>query len=129
MRQLESKTTPIEKYIYLSNLRNSNVHLFYRLVLDNFTVFKGILCEHVTILTDGYTDPYAPDLHSGGRRGMPKMVGNLPAARRYVCMSQVYPFDDFLFHWSLRWMSYPVNDPLTDSYRPVPLLQRPWFSH
>lgn len=38
MKQLESKTKPIEKYIYLSNLRNSNVHLFYRLVLDNFTV-------------------------------------------------------------------------------------------
>jgi hypothetical protein len=38
MKQLASKTTPIEKYIYLSNLRNTNTHLFYRLVLENFTV-------------------------------------------------------------------------------------------
>ncbi|TVY48010.1 NADP-dependent malic enzyme, partial [Lachnellula occidentalis] len=43
MRQLESKTTPIERYIYLSNLRNSNVHLFYRLVLDNFTTLAPLI--------------------------------------------------------------------------------------
>ena len=38
LKQLESKKTPIEKYIYLSNLRNTNVHLFYRLVMNNLTV-------------------------------------------------------------------------------------------
>jgi len=38
LQQLESKKTPIEKYIYLSNLRNTNVHLFYRLVVSNLTV-------------------------------------------------------------------------------------------
>ncbi|TVY64268.1 NADP-dependent malic enzyme, partial [Lachnellula suecica] len=43
MKQLASKTTPIEKYIYLSNLRNSNVNLFYRLVLDNFTTFAPLI--------------------------------------------------------------------------------------
>lgn len=42
LKQLDSKTTPIEKYIYLSNLRNSNVHLFYRLVLTNFTVRSSL---------------------------------------------------------------------------------------
>ena len=35
LKQLESKTSPIEKYLYLSNLRNSNVHLFYRLAVDH----------------------------------------------------------------------------------------------
>jgi len=38
LKQLMSKTTPIEKYIYLSNLRNTNPHLFFRVVLENFTV-------------------------------------------------------------------------------------------
>jgi hypothetical protein len=38
LKQLEAKKTPIEKYMYLSNLRNNNVHLFYRLVQDNLTV-------------------------------------------------------------------------------------------
>ncbi|KAM3073565.1 hypothetical protein ACMFMF_006770 [Clarireedia jacksonii] len=37
LKQLEAKKTPIEKYMYLSNLRNNNVHLFYRLVQENMT--------------------------------------------------------------------------------------------
>lgn len=35
LKQLESKDKPIEKYIYLSNLKKTNTHLFYRLALDN----------------------------------------------------------------------------------------------
>ena len=35
LKQLEQKTLPIEKFLYLSNLRNTNVHLFYRLAVDN----------------------------------------------------------------------------------------------
>ena len=35
LRQLESKSTPIDKYLYLSGLRNTNVHLFYRLAVDH----------------------------------------------------------------------------------------------
>lgn len=37
LKQLEAKTSPIEKYMYLSNLRNNNVHLFYRLVQEHLT--------------------------------------------------------------------------------------------
>jgi malate dehydrogenase (oxaloacetate-decarboxylating)(NADP+) len=39
---LESKKSPIEKYIYLSNLRNTNVHLFYRLVMNNLTASPDV---------------------------------------------------------------------------------------
>ena len=35
LKQLASKSTPIDKYLYLSGLRNSNVHLFYRLAVDH----------------------------------------------------------------------------------------------
>ena len=35
LKQLALKTIPIDKYLYLSNLRNTNVHLFYRLVVDH----------------------------------------------------------------------------------------------
>jgi len=38
LAQLASKTTPIEKYLYLSTLRKNNVHLFYRLVTDHLKV-------------------------------------------------------------------------------------------
>ncbi|ORX63306.1 malate dehydrogenase [Anaeromyces robustus] len=36
LEQVRSKSTDLERYIYLSNLRNSNVTLFYRLLMDNF---------------------------------------------------------------------------------------------
>jgi malate dehydrogenase (oxaloacetate-decarboxylating)(NADP+) len=35
---LEMKKTNIEKYQYLSVLRNTNVHLFYRLLSNNVKV-------------------------------------------------------------------------------------------
>ena len=35
LKQLAQKTTSIDQYLYLSNLRNTNVHLFYRLVVDH----------------------------------------------------------------------------------------------
>lgn len=37
---LDAKDTPIEKYRYLSNLRYSNVNLFYRLLANNVKVGK-----------------------------------------------------------------------------------------
>jgi len=36
LEQVRSKSSDLERYIYLSNLRNSNVTLFYRLLMDNF---------------------------------------------------------------------------------------------
>jgi len=36
LEQVRSKTTDLERYIFLSNLRNNNVTLFYRLLMDNF---------------------------------------------------------------------------------------------
>jgi len=38
---LESRKTPIEKYQYLSVLRNTNVNLFYRLLAGNVKVSIG----------------------------------------------------------------------------------------
>ena len=35
LKQIGQKTQPIEKYLYLSGLRNTNVHLFYRLVVQH----------------------------------------------------------------------------------------------
>lgn len=42
---LEKKATPIEKYQYLSVLRNTDVHLFYRLLAGNIKV----RCLHSTL--------------------------------------------------------------------------------
>lgn len=35
LKQLERRTLSIDKYLYLSNLRNTNVHLYYRLVTQH----------------------------------------------------------------------------------------------
>ncbi|KAI9805322.1 MAG: hypothetical protein M1833_005775 [Piccolia ochrophora] len=43
LKQLDSKTTTIEKYLYLSVLRNNNVHLFYRLVMDHMKDLTPII--------------------------------------------------------------------------------------
>jgi malate dehydrogenase (oxaloacetate-decarboxylating)(NADP+) len=37
---LNSRKTPIEKYQYLSVLRTTNVHLFYRLITENIKVCR-----------------------------------------------------------------------------------------
>ena len=38
LEQIAAKTTSIDKYMYLSNLRNTNTDLFYRLLIDNMKV-------------------------------------------------------------------------------------------
>lgn len=38
LKLLELKQTPIEKYQYLTHLRATNVHLFYRLLSENIKV-------------------------------------------------------------------------------------------
>lgn len=39
LRLLASKHTPIDKYQYLTHLRATNVHLFYRLLSENVKVW------------------------------------------------------------------------------------------
>jgi hypothetical protein len=43
IEQINLKSNSIDKYSYLSNLRNSNVNLFYRLLIDYMKVCLGTL--------------------------------------------------------------------------------------
>ncbi|RKF59518.1 NADP-dependent malic enzyme [Erysiphe neolycopersici] len=43
LKQLASKTSPIEKYVYLSGLKNANPNLFYRLLTDNFSLITPLI--------------------------------------------------------------------------------------
>lgn len=65
LAQLALKSTPIEKYLYLSTLRKNNVHLFYRLVVDHLKVADPFCDGGSRILTCAGIDPL--DLHP--RRG------------------------------------------------------------
>ena len=43
LQQLERKSQDIDKYLYLSGLRNSNVHLFYRLVTQHLKAIAPLI--------------------------------------------------------------------------------------
>lgn len=52
MNMLNNKKTPIEKYQYLSVLRNTNVNLFYRLLSSHVKVrsrksMRSAICQEV----------------------------------------------------------------------------------
>src|SRR5690554_5603423 len=35
MKMINSRSTPLDKYLYLSTLKSSNIDLFYRVLIDN----------------------------------------------------------------------------------------------
>lgn len=43
VKQLGQKSTDMEKYLYLSGLRNTNVHLFYRLVVQHIKTIAPLI--------------------------------------------------------------------------------------
>jgi malate dehydrogenase (oxaloacetate-decarboxylating)(NADP+) len=55
MKLLELKQTPIEKYQYLTHLRATNVHLFYRLLANNLKV-RTIAPRRITSPHGGLTN-------------------------------------------------------------------------
>lgn len=43
LQQVRSKSTPLEKYIFLAQLRTSNTRLFYKLIMDDLQEFAPII--------------------------------------------------------------------------------------
>ena len=43
LKQLAQKTKDIDKYLYLSGLRNSNVHLFYRILVEHIKMIAPLI--------------------------------------------------------------------------------------
>ncbi|KAF8464875.1 hypothetical protein BDZ91DRAFT_795375 [Kalaharituber pfeilii] len=62
LEQIAAKTTTIDKYMYLSNLRNTNTDLFYRLLIDNMKeitplVYTPVVGEACVKWSHIYTQP------------------------------------------------------------------------
>ena len=80
---LEKKKTPIEKYQYLSVLRNSNVHLFYRLLAANvkeltpliYTPTVGEACQRWSEI---YTQPEGLYLSFSDKGHLHSVIQNWP---------------------------------------------------
>jgi len=75
------KKTPIEKYQYLSVLRNTNVHLFYRLLSNNIKVCPCQMPKCQEVRSDNITTgAHSSHLHSHCWRSLPEMVRDLHPA-------------------------------------------------
>lgn len=80
MAILNSRKTDIEKYQYLSVLRNTNVHLFYRLLSDNIKV-GHIRLRYGSGQSDKQVGAHSFDLHTYCWRSLPEMVRAIHSAR------------------------------------------------
>ncbi|TIA88588.1 hypothetical protein E3P99_02520 [Wallemia hederae] len=83
LSQLNSKETPIEKYIYLSQLRSSAKDTFYRLLIDNiidicpyvYTPTVGAACQLYSTI---YRKPDALYLSYNDRGHLAQIMANWP---------------------------------------------------
>ncbi|KAL2221526.1 hypothetical protein M432DRAFT_629794 [Thermoascus aurantiacus ATCC 26904] len=83
LAQLASKTTPIEKYLYLSTLRKNNVHLFYRLVTDHLKeltplIYTPVVGEACLRWSEIYQQPEGMYISYEDRGNIASVLANWP---------------------------------------------------
>ncbi|KAG6041237.1 hypothetical protein E4U41_005520 [Claviceps citrina] len=91
MKMIETRQTSIDKYLYLSTLRDQNVDLFYRLLMDNvrdlmplvYTPTIGDVCLQYSSL---YTRPEALYVSIKQRKSIRTMLRNWPRPDPEICV-------------------------------------------
>lgn len=83
MAILRSRELPIDKYLYLSTLRNTNVHLFYRLLTENITeltplIYTPTVGEACQRWSELYTQPEGLYLSWHDRGNLHSVIQNWP---------------------------------------------------
>lgn len=83
LKQLAEKTTSIDKYLYLSNLRSTNVHLFYRLVVDHVTdltplIYTPVVGEACLRWSEIYQQPEGLYISYSDRGHIASVLHNWP---------------------------------------------------
>jgi len=83
LRQLRSKTSPIEQYLYLSQLRNNNVHLFFRLAIEHVKevmplVYTPVVGEACIKWSEIYTQPEGLYISYADKGRIASVVQNWP---------------------------------------------------
>ncbi|KAF9950071.1 hypothetical protein BGZ65_006880 [Modicella reniformis] len=97
LTQLRSKTSDIEKYIFLAWLRNTNVRLFYGLVTDQleetlpliYTPTVGAACQNYSSIYPFLAPPGQPD-------GLFLSINDLPNLAQIIQNYKPYPQDPSL---------------------------------
>jgi len=91
MKMINSRQTPIDKYLYLSSLKGQNVDLFYRLVMDNirelmplvYTPTIGDVCLQYSAI---YTRPEALYISIKQRKSIRTILKNWPCKNPEICV-------------------------------------------
>ncbi|ESZ95809.1 putative malate dehydrogenase (NADP+) [Sclerotinia borealis F-4128] len=91
MRMINSRGTPIDKYLYLSNIKAQSTDLFYRLLIDNvatlmplvYTPTIGDVCLQYSTL---YTRPEALYISIKQRKSMVTILKNWPYPDPSICV-------------------------------------------
>lgn len=83
LAQLALKTTPIDKFLYLSTLRKNNVHLFYRLVTDHLReltplIYTPVVGEACQRWSEIYQQPEGMYLSWEDRGNLAAVIANWP---------------------------------------------------
>lgn len=88
---IHSRSTSIDKYLYLSEIKSNNVDLFYRLVIDNaeelfpivYTPTIGDVCLQYSTL---YTRPEALYISIKQRKSIGTILRNWPYPNPSICV-------------------------------------------
>ncbi|RDW59893.1 hypothetical protein BP6252_12980 [Coleophoma cylindrospora] len=91
MKMINSRSTNIDKYLYLSSLKSTNTDLFYRLLIDNveqlmplvYTPTIGDVCLQYSTL---YTRPEALYISIKQRKSIATLLRNWPYADPSICV-------------------------------------------
>jgi malate dehydrogenase (oxaloacetate-decarboxylating)(NADP+) len=86
LEQINQKSNPIDKYTYLSNLRNTNTNLFYRLLMDHMKeitplVYTPVVGEACLQWSHIYTQPEGLYLSYADRGNLRAVIDNWPAEK------------------------------------------------
>lgn len=91
MKMIQTRQTSIDKYLYLSSLKDQNTDLFYRLLIDNvrdlmplvYTPTIGDVCLQYSSL---YTRPEALYISIKQRKSIRTMLRNWPCSDPDICV-------------------------------------------
>ncbi|KAH8173965.1 malic enzyme, NAD binding domain-containing protein [Sarocladium implicatum] len=91
MKMIQTRQTNIDKYLYLSSIKSSNLDLFYRLLMDNmrelmplvYTPTIGDVCLQYSTL---YTRPEALYISIKQRKSIRTMLRNWPCLNPEICV-------------------------------------------
>ncbi|PHH82056.1 hypothetical protein CDD82_7137 [Ophiocordyceps australis] len=91
LKMIQTRSTNIDKYLYLSSLKDTNTDLFYRLLMDNirdlmplvYTPTIGDVCLQYSTL---YTRPEAIYISIKQRKSIRTMLRNWPYPHPDICV-------------------------------------------